>query len=341
MSTDYEVMLDTKAWGAQANAEIAEALALQEALKDTIVDKNATIIGLNEEKLALEARIRELEAQTPPPTPTMPFTLPAGWALDKYDLFQGTSIDKTKWNVRTGGLGAPRQEYNDPAALVMRNPGLRIVTERMAMPGGKTWRSGYIDSAGFMTFGMNSLIVVRARFDDLYNNASGLWPCPLWLRGDWPGEIDSAEMYGWPFLNPARTNTTENNNMRGNFSGTVHEDTNGQLQKQVRQPANTSGGLIKAGTWYEFGISITDADGIALLFNNGSGLKPLPDAYSRANPMSWSYLDSVGIPKSAFQGNGHARIQTQVGDSYWGPPSATTKSPFNMDIDYFYIAKKA
>lgn len=331
---DYEAQLDTKAWGAKANAEIADALALQENLKDTILDKNAVITGLNEEKAVLEARIAELEALVPPPAPVLPFTVPAGWALDKYDTFTGTAIDKTKWNARTGKLGTPREEYNNEGALLMRNPGLRIRTERKDI-GGMKWSSGYIDSAGFMTFGMNSLIAVRWRLDDLWDAAAGIWPCPLWIRGDWPGEIDNPELYGYPF-GPARTNATENAAQRGNLSATVHESTSGTLQKTVRQPTNVAGGLIKAGTWHESRIAITDAEGITLWLDGAL----LPDMYGRPNPMSWSWLDSIGIPKSSFQGTGHARIQTQVGSPYWGPSTPGTKSPFHMDIDYFYIAKK-
>lgn len=321
-TTDYEAMLDTKAWGAKANAEIAQSLALQENLKDTILDKNATITSLNETVLKQAAEIAALKDQITPPKPPLPFAVPAGYALDKYDLFDGTTIDKTKWNIRTGGLNAPREEYNTPNNIKMLSPGLRIVTQREAM-GGKSWTSAYIDSAGLMTFGMNSLIVVKARVDDLSTNASGIWPCPLWVRGDWPGEIDAAEMYGWPFLNPARTNATENARMRSNFGATVHSNTAGGTtnKKQGRQPANPTDGLLKPDKFYEWGIIVDDTTGITLLFNDGSGLKPLVDAWARPNPMSWDYLAGVGIPKSAFAGTGHARIQTQVGDTYWGPSS--------------------
>lgn len=314
-----------------AQDALAAEKVLTENLKTTILDKNATIVALNAEIARLNAII------SPPPVVVSVIpAAPAGWQTTFSDDFRKATIDKTKWNVRLGPLGAPREEYNKAENIATGPNGLIGTTKREEI-GGKHWSSWYIDSAGLMPFSMNSRVECEFSMDSIWENASGLWPCPLWLRGDWPGEIDGPEMYGWPFLNPARTDAKVNTATRGNYQSTIHSNTMGGStnKKTVRQPVNAVDGNIKAGVKYRCAIDLTD-EGITTYF----GQAPIADLYNRPNPMTWAYLATLGIPKTAFTGTGHARLQTQVGDSYWGPSNASTVSPWKMNINWFRILKK-
>lgn len=313
------------------------ALALSQS---KVNELGAAVADLTAKNAAQAAEIERLKALIPPPVVVPPTSAipaaPAGWVTTFSDDFRGPTLDLTKWNVRTGPLGAPREEYNKAENISTGINGLVGTTKREEI-GGKHWSSWYIDSAGKMTFGMNSRIEVEFAMDSIWDNASGLWPCPLWLRGDWPGEIDGPEMYGYPFLNPARTNAATNAATRGNYQMTVHSNTQGGStnKKTVRQPVNAANGNIQANVKYRCAIDLTDV-GITYYFGNAA----VVDVYARPNPMSWEWLATQGIPKSAFTGTGHARIQTQVGDSYWGPSSASTASPWRMTINWFRIMKK-
>jgi hypothetical protein len=312
---------------ATLQGQLATAVDLNVNLKATIEQKNILIAQQ-------AAEIARLQGQIPP---TLPFTDPAGWKTVTYDLFDEPSLDLTKWTAKIGGLGAPREEYNR-AENIKTGSGLVITTKRESF-GGKSWTSGYITSDNLMEFDINSFVEVKATLPPLWDNASGLWPCPLWVRWDGPAEADLWEAYGWPYLNPARTNATENARQRGNGAATTHNDTmatGSAAKRMVTQPANLNP-TIADGSTHVWGFEFTDI-GICYYLDG----KPIADIYasSRPNPASWAQLASKGILKSNFSGKGHLRIQTQVGDSYWGPSGPKTASPVEMKVDYVRIMKK-
>ncbi|MEK4326810.1 carbohydrate binding domain-containing protein [Paenibacillus sp. FSL R7-0312] len=133
-----------------------------------------------------------------PPTPDNP------WELVWNDEFDGSSIDKTKWNVQdTGTVYNNELEYYHPdnASLETESgQGVLALEARKEAYGGKSYTSGKLTSKlkGDWTYGK---FTVRAKLPI----QQGMWPA-IWMMptdeekqyGPWPGsgEMDIMELTG-------------------------------------------------------------------------------------------------------------------------------------------------
>ncbi len=130
--------------------------------------------------------------------------IPQGYVLLWEDLFDGTSLDLSTWNIEEGGSGfgnAELQYYRKENVMVGKEPSsganCLIITAKRESYGGKQFTSARINT-------MNKKTFKYGRFDarvKLPLTANGLWPA-YWLMGNdyslngWPrcGEIDIMEM---------------------------------------------------------------------------------------------------------------------------------------------------
>lgn len=128
----------------------------------------------------------------------------ANWDLVWSDEFDGTSLDKSVWNVQIDGDGSGNAEleyYREENISFGKAPdtgeGCLILTAKKESFGGMPATSGRINSQGKKAF-------TYGRIDGrikLPKTANGLWPA-FWMMGDdigsvgWPacGEIDILEM---------------------------------------------------------------------------------------------------------------------------------------------------
>lgn len=137
-----------------------------------------------------------------------PMVLAAPFNPDEYELmwsdeFDGTSLDRTVWNVEVNGTGCGNHElqhYIDSPATVRVSDGLLHLTAVASDEcgcGKHDYISGRINTLGKQAFRYG---VVQASIR-LPETADGLWPA-FWMMGDdisvngWPrcGEIDILEM---------------------------------------------------------------------------------------------------------------------------------------------------
>jgi beta-glucanase (GH16 family) len=127
---------------------------------------------------------------TPAPSGTAPV---AGWKLAWVEDFDGTSLDPTKWNVRTDTSNANENSFLLASNVSVANGVLRIQAKRQSA-GGKPYTSGYIDTNGKYALPDQFRLEVEAKVP----LEMGMWAAPVWLRpANSPvGEIDPVETYG-------------------------------------------------------------------------------------------------------------------------------------------------
>lgn len=257
------------------------------------------------------------EPTTPKPDPTTPE--PSGWALSFSDEFDGDSIDSTKWNVRNNAANSNEQSY-----LLARNvtvgDGALQVTARAESVGGKSFTSGYVDSIGKFSQ-RYGLWKVRAKLNTPVGSSQGMWPCPLWLRGDTsPMEIDVVEAWG--------TGAVPLNGYRpGSASASIHQNTMGGGGK-------VGGWLSPVGTDLSAGFHVYEVewapDFIAVRVDGVEKVRATP-----ANaPWAFSGTDYLG------KANMRINMQVSKDGALYGAPNADTAFPSTMVIDYVRVYSK-
>ena len=251
------------------------------------------------------------------PAPTTP--APSGWQLSFSDEFNGTAVDSTKWNTRNNTSLSYEESY-----LLARNvnvsDGVLNVTAKRETVGAKNYTSGYLDSIGKFSQ-RYGLWKVRAKLNTPIGQSQGLWPCPLWLRGDTsPMEIDVVEGWG--------TGATPINNYRvGSASTSIHQNTMGGGGK-------VSGWLSPAGTDLSADFHVYEVewapDFIAVRVDGVEKVRATP-----ANaPWAFSGTD--------FAGKANMRLNLQVAKdgSYYGGVDANTAFPSTLQVDYIRVYTK-
>jgi beta-glucanase (GH16 family) len=133
-------------------------------------------------------------AAPPPPAE------PAGWKMVFSDEFNGSSIDRSKWNLRNEGrdidLGcntsSPKNQFVGDGNLTIR--ALRETATCSSQT--RQYTQGYLDTIGkhSWTYGRFEM---RAKSPNAPGTSKGLWPA-FWLRPDdgGNGEIDVTELPG-------------------------------------------------------------------------------------------------------------------------------------------------
>jgi beta-glucanase (GH16 family) len=256
-------------------------------------------------------------------TPSTPGTLPAppaGWVDAFVDDFTGSSVDATKWNVRNNSANSNEQSYLLSRNVTVSNGILNITAKRESV-GGKAYTSGYLDSIGKFSQ-RYGIWQVRAKVNTPIGSSQGMWPAPVWLRGDSsPMEVDVIEAWG--------TGPTVLNGYRaGSGSASIHQDTNGGGGK-------VSGWLSDAGTDLSAGFHVYEVEWeatfIAIRIDGVEKVRATPTNA----PWAFSGTD--------YAGNANMRVNLQVSrdDGYYGGPIASTVLPSSLQIDYIRVLKKA
>jgi beta-glucanase (GH16 family) len=136
---------------------------------------------------------------TPPPSPT-PTSAPAGWRLVWNDEFNGTTLDKTKWNTRNSRVDYDKACITDRPQNLFEGNGyltLRALRETYTCgPETRPYTTTYVDTIGKYTWTYGRF-EVRAKSPNGPTNSTGLWPA-FWLRPQdgGNGEIDVTELPG-------------------------------------------------------------------------------------------------------------------------------------------------
>lgn len=130
-----------------------------------------------------------------------PVPVPAGWALDWHDEFDGTALDRGKWVPEPGGQdngNNEKQFYTERPENLRVLDGMLVLEARREAYGGKEFTSARIKTAGLQerTYGRYEARIKIPR-------GQGIWPA-FWMLGadirtvGWPrcGEIDIMENIG-------------------------------------------------------------------------------------------------------------------------------------------------
>lgn len=138
---------------------------------------------------------------TTKPVPTAATTAPSGWRQVFVDEFDGTTIDRKKWNIRNNegrdiDLGcntdSPKNSFAQGGYLTIR--ALREASTCSSQK--RQYTQAYLDTIGKSSFTYGRF-EMRAKSPNKPETSTGLWPA-FWLRPDdgGNGEIDVVELPG-------------------------------------------------------------------------------------------------------------------------------------------------
>ncbi|MFI5936308.1 family 16 glycosylhydrolase [Actinoplanes sp. NPDC051494] len=229
------------------------------------------------------------------------------WELVWNDEFDGTALDRSKWNLRDGeardiDLGC---NVANPANTVLGNGSLtlRALPETVAC-GSRTRRftQSYLDTIGrhSWTYGR---FEIRARSPEA--PAKGIWPA-FWLRPDdgGNGEIDVTELPGGPGYDDKAT-------------AAIFWDYT-PVKQDVRIP------LVPPGGWHTY-TTEWDADRLT---------------WSIDGRVVWTRDSTTTLWfGKAFRKPYHLRLNIQAG-GWLGTPDATTAFPADFVVDYVRVYQR-
>lgn len=261
---------------------------------------------------------------TPAPTPTTPAGTIPGWGAPVWsDEFTGSTVDRSKWNIRDGSYLSYDEAMLSASQVSQSNGTLKIVTDRLSNPvtaGGRVraFETGYIDSIGkhSQRYGRWEM---RAKLPVTPGASRGIWPA-FWLRDSKGlGEIDIMEAMGDP-------NTKLKYQPAGSWSSTIHQSTNHEAGTVKIENIVTNPEHVGAG-WHTWALEWTP-EGMTFLFDG----KAVWKATTKDNPWFNTAFTDAGA---------NIRINTQVGESWMGftdpaHPEETTL-PATYDIDYVRV----
>jgi beta-glucanase (GH16 family) len=246
--------------------------------------------------------------------------VPAGWRVTFADYFDGSSVDTSKWNVRNGD----KLSY-DLATVQSANArvtgGKLYLDTKAEVVSGRNYTTAYIDTIGKFSQ-RGGRFQVYAKINTVPTVSKGVWPAPLWLRGDSSGmEIDICESWGTGAAGPIL------GWREGSSQGSIHQSTYGGAGK-------VSGFMSSPGTIlsdsYHLYECIWEADGanpyVSLLLD---GVEKVRATTTNA---PW-------ITGSDFAGAVNLRVNCQVG-GYYGNPEAGTEFPTSCLVDYIRVLER-
>lgn len=250
--------------------------------------------------------------------------VPAGWVVTFEDYFTGSAVDTTKWNVRDATSNSNEQSYL-LASNATVSGGYLSLTARVQSIGGKSYSSAYIDSIGKFSQ-RGGRWAIRCKLPTVPGVSQGLWPAPLWLRGDTsPMEVDVVESWGEDAvpLNGYRS---------GSASSSIHQ--------------NTAGGGGKVSGWlsdvadpdlsddFHLYECIWEADGaspyVAILVDGVEKVRATP-------------ANAPWITGADYAGAANMRVNFQISKdgAYYGGPNGNTDFPATLLIDYIRVYRRA
>jgi beta-glucanase (GH16 family) len=320
---------------ASANAYASEqVIAAVTPLQNEIVRLQGLLATGTGDLNAAKARIAELEkklaevqtpAPTPAPTPT-PDPAPTGWKLEWQDDF--TKIDTTVWSVDASssyGSGNKHEQVNtnrsknvriaaNGAALVVEahreDPPLKVEGNDPLIatyPNGRPYSSGNIKSKKSFRFGATPIrFEVRAKMP----MGPGFLPCPLWLRpvGYADGEIDLVE-------STTKDPLAVSQNFHQSYTATP------------RSYGKTTKLTTPFTEWHTYAAEVEN--NIVTFYIDGKQTH-------RITPQNLSRMTTIlGVDRDWIM-----RISLAVGGSWVGAPTAATKFPAPMQVDWIKVYRR-
>jgi len=265
---------------------------------------------------------------TPKP-PTNP-TAPAGWKLAWSDEFNGTSIDKTIWNVdnlSTYGDG------NQELACLMDRPenvktanGLLTITARKEaapiqcgtrdsrFPNGRSYTSAMLSTKNKVDFEYGRF-EISAKTPLTQGISKGLWPA-FWMRPTTGGigELDILEAIGTGKADPFSANRLVH---------TIHYDYVGTYPQEAKDYTLPTG--TTADGFHNYAVEW--APGSIKWYVDGAL------SYER-NLSTTSWIDR------AFVTSFYLRLNMAVGGNWPGSPDADTAFPATYQVDYVRVYQR-
>ncbi|MBG7588134.1 twin-arginine translocation signal domain-containing protein [Rothia kristinae] len=251
-------------------------------------------------------------------------TYRSGWGNAVFeDDFSGSSLSSSRWNVRDRTYLSHDWSTISAANVAVAAGALKLTARKLASPvttsdgRRREWSGAEVNTLGKFSL-EHGRWEVRAKMPAAPNRSVGLWAA-VWLRpddGSVPGEVDIVETYGskssqakTKFDPTSRAETTVHFNQRR--TGSLH-------------------GWSPSGTdiysrWNTWAVEKTPA-GVRGFFN-GEKILDVPSgtaAYRAAFPAGKKL---------------NLRISFQVGNSYWGRPTAATASGQSIELDYVRVWK--
>jgi beta-glucanase (GH16 family) len=127
-------------------------------------------------------------------------TTPIPWILSWHDEFDGTEVDRSKWNFEVGGDGwgnGEAQYYTDGGNSSI-NDGCLVIEARKESIGNNQFTSSRMNNGGKGSF-LYGRVEIRAKLPSTGGTWPAIWTLPTeWVYGSWPncGEIDIMEHRG-------------------------------------------------------------------------------------------------------------------------------------------------
>jgi beta-glucanase (GH16 family) len=237
-----------------------------------------------------------------------------GWKLVWHDEFDGTALDRSKWEYDQGGLwnNAELQFYTARPENVRVEDGHLVLEARAEDYFGNDYTSGRIRTLGKASFTYGR-IEARMRIPA----GQGLWPA-FWLLGEsfasktgWPGcgEIDVVETIG---------------REPGTVHGTVHGAT-----------FHGAGGIHRAYTLPRGAVS--DEDHVfAVEWEPGELRWYLDDVrYHTVTPRDLPRPEDWPFDRPFF-----ILVNLAVGGTWPGDPDATTRFPAQLRVDWVRVYQR-
>ena len=275
-------------------------------------------------------RVKNVTFTVTPPPPlaceSADFSDPAQGRLTFSDEFDGTSLDTSKWRVRSNTYLDFDAAYIKSANVTVSDGKLNIRGERMATPVAVTdgavkdryYSTGYVDTIDKFSqqYGRWEM---RARLPTDSTQTRGVWPA-FWLRGDNTlAEIDIMESYGSPdsrgtAFDPAAS-----------YEWTIWKDTTkASGNERLTQWAHPGGHTPKVYEDYHvYGVNWSP-ECLTFTFDK--------------DVVGHVAVDDVPWMEAALNSPFNIRLNMQVGSSYWGMPDTTnTKNQFDYSIDYVRV----
>ncbi|MFO7690460.1 MAG: glycoside hydrolase family 16 protein [Cryobacterium sp.] len=265
----------------------------------------------------------------PSPTPTA-VAAPTGWNLVWADEFNGTSINRDRWNVDNNSTYG---DGNNELACLMDRPenvkvsgGLLTITARKEatplkckdndtrFPGGRSYTSGMLTTKNKADFEYGRF-EISAKTPLAQGTSKGLWPA-FWLRPATGGigELDILEAIGTGKGDPFSAN---------HVVQTIHYDYVGTHKKQ--------------GAGYDLPVGTT-ADGFhnyAVEWAPGSIKWFVDDVQTYERTLSTtSWIDQAFVKKF------YIRLNMAVGGNWPGSPTAETVFPAEFQVDYVRVYQR-
>lgn len=292
--------------------------------ENAVVIDDVSLIDITENPSA------ERPIAPPTLTPIPPTTPPAGWNLAWGDEFNGSGIDRTKWNV--DNLSTYGDGNNEVACLMDRpenvntTDGLLTITARKEsapiacgtndsrFPHGRSYTSAMLSTKDKVDFEYGRF-EISAKTPLTQGTSKGLWPA-FWMRpaSGGIGELDILEAVG----------TSKADLMTANqLVHTIHYDYVGTHPQQATTYTLPTG---------------TTADGFhnyAVEWAPGS-IKWYVDGVLSAerNISTTSWLDE------AFVKDFYLRLNMAVGGNWPGAPDADTAFPATYQVDYVRVYQR-